>query len=92
LIISSLNGSGEASSTKKFTRHRRVYLNEYRQVRDVIDGLSDYFDFYNNRRLHQSLGYRIPAEVHFENRVRCFASPREAPEEQCLWNATVITL
>jgi len=64
----------------------------YRQVRDMIDGLGAYFDFYNDRRLHQSVGYRIPAEVHFENRLRCFASPREAPEEQCLWNAKVITL
>lgn len=73
-------------------KYEEVYLNEYRQVRDVIDGLGAYFDFYNNRRLHQSLGYQTPAEVYFENRLRCFASPREAPEEQSLWNATVITL
>jgi len=73
-------------------KYEEVYLNEYRGVRDVIDGLGAYFDFYNNRRLHQSLGYRTPVEVYFENRFRCFASPREAPEEQSLWNATVITL
>jgi len=73
-------------------KYEEVYLNEYRQVRDVIDGLGDYFDFYNNRRLHQSLGYRIPAEVYFENRFRCFASPREAHEEKALCKATVITL
>lgn len=73
-------------------KYEEVYLNEYRQVRDVIDGLGAYFDFYNNRRPHQSLGYRTPAEVYFENRLRCFASPREAHEEQSLWNATVITL
>lgn len=73
-------------------KYEEVYLNEYRGVRDVIDGLGAYFDFYNNRRLHQSLGYQTPAEVYFENRLRCFASPREAPEEQSLWNAPVITL
>jgi len=73
-------------------KYEEVYLNEYRGVRDVIDDLSDYFDFYNNRRLHQSLGYRTPVEVYFENRFRCFASPREAPEEQALCKATVITL
>jgi len=73
-------------------KYEEVYLNEYRQVRDVIDGLGAYFDFYNNRRPHQSLGYRTPVEVYFENRLRCFASPREAPEQKSLWNATVITL
>jgi len=73
-------------------KYEEVYLNEYRDARDAIDGLGGYFDFYNNRRLHQSLTYRIPAEVYFENRFRCFASPREAPEEKVLWNATVITL
>jgi putative transposase len=73
-------------------KYEEVYLNEYRDVRQVIAGLGSYFDFYNNRRLHQSLDYRTPAEVYFENRFRCFASPREAPEEQVLCNATVITL
>jgi len=73
-------------------KYEEVYLNEYRDVRQVIAGLGSYFDFYNNRRLHQSMDYRTPAEVYFENRFRCFASPREAPEEQSLWNATVTTL
>jgi len=73
-------------------KYEEVYLSEYRDGRQAVDGLGRYFDFYNNRRPHQSLDYRTPAEVHFENRLRCFASPREAPEEQSLWNATVITL
>jgi len=73
-------------------KYEEVYLNEYRDGRQATEGLGRYFDFYNNRRPHQSLGYRTPAEVYFENRLRCFASPREAPEEQSLWKATVITL
>jgi len=73
-------------------KYEEVYLKEYGDVKDAIDGLGAYFDFYNNRRLHQSLDYRTPAEVYFGNRFRCFASPREAPEEKVLWNATVITL
>lgn len=73
-------------------KYEDVYLNEYRDVKDAIGGLGAYFDFYNNRRLHQSLDYQTPAEVYFEGRFRCFASPREAPGEQFLWNATVITL
>lgn len=73
-------------------KYEEVYLNEYRDLKEATGGLGAYFAFYNNRRLHQSLGYRTPAEVYFENRFRCFASPREAPEEKVLWNATVITL
>jgi transposase InsO family protein len=30
--------------------------------------ISAYFDFYNRRRLHQSLDYRTPDEVYFDAR------------------------
>ena len=29
-------------------------------------GLKTYFQFYNNERFHQSLGYRTPREVYME--------------------------
>jgi len=74
-------------------KYEEVYLNEYRDVPQAIDGLSRYFDFYNQRRLHQSLDYKTPSEVYFENRFRCLAfPPSQAPEEQVLCNATVFTL
>ena len=34
-------------------------------MRQLQAGLSDYFDFYNHGRPHQSLNYRTPAEEHF---------------------------
>jgi len=34
-------------------------------LRATRKGLSDYFEFYNQERGHQSLGYRRPAEVYF---------------------------
>ena len=46
-------------------KYEEVYLNDYQSVTDAEDGLSGYFDFYNNERLHQSLDYMTPQEVHF---------------------------
>jgi putative transposase len=75
-------------------KYEEVFLNEYRDVRQAVGGLGRYFDFYNNRRLHQSLDYRTPAEVYFENQFSSFAfSPQsEAAEEQVSCNTTVSTL
>jgi len=46
-------------------KYEEVYLNDYQSVTDAENGLSQYFDFYNNSRLHQSLDYMTPQEVHF---------------------------
>jgi putative transposase len=42
-----------------------VYLKDYEVADEARRGLGDYFGFYNMDRLHQALGYRTPAEVHF---------------------------
>jgi putative transposase len=46
-------------------KYEHVYLREYALVPELEDGLGEYFAFYNQERLHQSLSYRPPAEVHF---------------------------
>ena len=46
-------------------KHEEVYLKQYGVVDEARRGLSDYFGLYNTERLHQSLGYQTPAEVHF---------------------------
>jgi putative transposase len=46
-------------------KYEDIYLKEYGDVPALEAGLDSYFGFYNQERLHQSLSYRTPAEVHF---------------------------
>jgi len=46
-------------------KYEEVYINDYDSPREARLGISQYFEKYNNRRLHQSLGYKTPAEVYF---------------------------
>ena len=41
-----------------------VYLNDFSSVTALREKLTEYFDYYNYRRLHQALGYKTPAEIH----------------------------
>ena len=45
--------------------YENIYLNDYLTVPELRTGLKHYFEFYNTKRLHQSLNYQTPAEVHF---------------------------
>ena len=45
-------------------KYEDVYIRGYETVPELERGLATYFRFYNTERLHQSLGYRTPAEVH----------------------------
>jgi putative transposase len=45
-------------------KYEEVYLKDYRTVAQARESIGRYFEFYNQRRLHQSLGYRTPAAVH----------------------------
>ncbi len=42
-----------------------VYLRDFTTVAEVREALDKYFEYYNNKRLHQSLDYRTPADVYF---------------------------
>ena len=46
-------------------KYEDVYLRAYENGREVQAGLTQYFDFYNRRRIHQTHDYRTPDEVYF---------------------------
>jgi putative transposase len=45
-------------------KYEEVYLKDYESVAEARNGIERYFRFYNQERLHQSLGYRPPAAVY----------------------------
>ena len=49
-------------------KYEEVYLREYESVIDAVEGIGEWFRFYNHERPHQGLGDRTPAEVYL-NRV-----------------------
>ena len=67
----SMDGKGRALDnifTERLWRsvkYEEVYLHDYDSPRTARRGLSRYFAFYNQERLHQALTYRTPAAVYF---------------------------
>lgn len=69
-IAISMDGRGRALDNIfverlwRSVKYEEVYLNDYRTVPQAIRGLATYFDFYNCKRLHQSLNYKTPQAVY----------------------------
>jgi putative transposase len=67
----SMDGRGRAMDNIMIERlwrtvkYENIYLMDYATVPELETGLQHYFHFYNYERLHQSLAYCTPAEVHF---------------------------
>lgn len=68
----SMDGKGRALDnifTERLWRsvkYEEVYLNDYSSPNHARQGITDYLDFYNHRRLHQALDYQTPASVYFK--------------------------
>jgi putative transposase len=45
-------------------KYEDIYLWRYEAVPELREGLGRYFPYYNEERLHQTLGYRTPGEVY----------------------------
>lgn len=49
-------------------KYEDIYLKEYRSYQELFTGLNKYFNFYNNKRTHQSLKYKTPADIYMNFR------------------------
>lgn len=50
-------------------KYEDIYLKAYRDGWEAREGIGNYFVFYNEKRLHSSLGYRTPQEVYFAKEI-----------------------
>ena len=50
-------------------KYKDVYPKGYSNLKEIGVGLRSYFQFYNEERPYQGLGYRTPAEVYYEKKV-----------------------
>ncbi len=48
-------------------KQEEFYLNEYESVKSLRAAIKAYIEFYNHKRWHQSLDYKTPAQVYFDN-------------------------
>ncbi len=66
----SMDGKGRALDNVfverlwRTVKQEEVYLKGYRNVSECREGLTAYFDRYNNLREHQSLDYNYPSEIY----------------------------
>jgi len=65
-------------------KQEEFYLNDYQNVRELKKAIAEYMEFYNHKRWHQSLGYKKPADVYFDNAgnekpVDMWTSPANQP-------------
>jgi putative transposase len=69
-VAVSMDGRGRALDNVfverlwRSVKYEDIYIRGYEAVPDLHRGLGRYFAFYNDERLHQSLGYRTPATVY----------------------------
>ncbi len=69
-VAISMDGRGRALDNVfverlwRSVKYEEVYLKDYADGWEAQQSLARYFEFYCQRRIHQALGYRTPAEVY----------------------------
>ena len=49
-------------------KQEKIYRHEFNNIEEVKVALAEYFEYYNNRRPHQSFYYLTPADVYFSRK------------------------
>ncbi|QGP54903.1 putative transposase OrfB [Piscirickettsia salmonis] len=66
----SMDGKGRATDNiaiERFWRsakYENIYLSEYANIKELKAGVTEYIEFYNNKRFHQTLDYKKPMDVY----------------------------
>ena len=72
-ITISMDGKGRATDNiaiERFWRSakvERIYLNQYNTIKELKEDATDYMQFYNFRRFHETLDYKKPMNVYFNS-------------------------
>lgn len=72
-IIISMDGKGRATDNiciERFWRSakvERIYLNEYKTIKELKIDVKDYINFYNHKRFHQTLKYKKPMSFYYDS-------------------------
>ena len=72
-ITISMDGKGRATDNiviERFWRSakvERIYLNQYNTIKELKEDVTDYMQFYNYRRFHETLDYKKPMNVYFDS-------------------------
>ncbi|OHD95693.1 MAG: hypothetical protein A2019_02575 [Sulfurimonas sp. GWF2_37_8] len=68
----SMDGVGRATDNiciERFWRsvkYEEVYLNEYKNIKELQKAIAKYIDSYNKKRLHSTIGYKTPNEIYYQ--------------------------
>jgi putative transposase len=82
-----MDGKGRALDTMfserlwRTVKYEEVYLHEYSSPREARQGLTRYFEFYNQERPHQALDDQTPAEGSFQEGSAGSAASSRRPGE-----------
>ncbi len=70
-IAISMDGRGRALDNIfverlwRTVKYENIFLKGYQTMEEARQGLTEYFKFYNQERLHEALAYETPNEVHY---------------------------
>ena len=68
----SMDGKGRATDNiciERFWRsikYEEIYLNEFKNVKQLNRAIEKYINSYNRKRLHSAIGYKTPNEIYYQ--------------------------